>query len=452
MPRSLRLRLTLVSSVVVAGVLVITAAALWIGQRRVLSESMNDSLRQRADEAEARYLDSQSTVSFRGLASSDDERGVQLVSASGEVLVVSQNLADLAPLTVDLEADEVERFSEVSNLGAHDDTYRVLTRAISDADGTSTLHVFQSTDDMEEATTALAAALLLGVPVVVAALAGLMWWLIGRTLRPVDLMRRQVEAITASDRSQRIELPPRDDEIGRLAVTMNTMLDRLAAATTRQRRFVADAAHELRTPLTRIRTAAEIGFGDDNGVDGRESTRQSIVAESVELQRMIDDLLLLASADAGVLPMRNDPVDLDDIVLAECDQQRAAAPKVDIDTSAVSGAHLLGDAAQLTRMVRNLLTNATRHAGSRVEVALHQFGSTIEFSVRDDGPGVPSADRDRIFDRFARADESRARIMGGTGLGLAIARDIVTRHGGTVVYDGDRGPGACFVVRMPGRE
>lgn len=452
MPGSLRLRLTLVSSVVVAGVLVLTAAALWIGQRRVLSESMNDSLRQRADEAEARYLDSMLTVSFRGLASSDDERGVQLVSSRGELLAVSENLADVAPLMVELRPGQFERFSELSELGDHDDTYRVITRAISGPDETVVLHVFQSTDDMEEATTSLAATLLVGVPVVVAALAALMWWLIGRTLRPVDLMRRQVEAITANDRSQRVELPPRDDEIGRLALTMNSMLDRLAAATTRQRRFVADAAHELRTPLTRIRTAAEIGLGGGNGDEERESTRQSIVAESVELQRLIDDLLLLARADAGELPMRNDPVDLDDIVLAECDQQRAAAPKVDIDTRAVSGAHLLGDAAQLTRMVRNLLTNATRHAGSRVEVALHQFGSSIEFSVSDDGPGVPPADRERIFDRFARTDESRARIIGGTGLGLAIARDIVTRHGGSVVYDADRSPGACFVVHLPGSE
>ncbi|MDH3299471.1 MAG: HAMP domain-containing histidine kinase [Acidimicrobiia bacterium] len=440
------------SSVIVAGVLVVTAVGLWLGQRRVLSDSMNDSLRQRADEAEARYLDSGSTVSFRGLASSDDDRGVQLVSSRGEVLRASPNLADVSPLLIDLDPDEDERFSKLSELGADDDTYRVLTRTITGSDETVVLHVLQSTDDMEEAIAALAATLLVGVPAVVATLAALMWWLIGRTLRPVDLMRQQVEAITASDGTHRIELPPRHDEIGRLAGTMNTMLDRLAAATTAQRGFVADAAHELRTPLTRIRTAAEVGFGHDDDAEERERTRQSIVAESIELQRLIDDLLLLARADAGQLPMRSDPVDLDDIVLAECGQQRTTAPNVDIDTRAVSGAHLHGDAAQLTRMVRNLLTNATRHAGSRVEVALRQTGPTIEFSVSDDGPGVPAVDRERIFDRFARVDESRSRIMGGTGLGLAIARDIATRHGGSVVYDADGVPGARFVVRLPGRD
>ena len=402
---SLRLRLTVVSTVVVAVVLATAAAGLWGGQRRVLEETLDASLQQRADELEARYLDGPASDFSVGIASSDEDRAVQLVSARGGVVAASANMAGLAPLAVEPLPNGTDGFSELDDVGFDDDTYRVLSREVTGSDEIVVLHVLQSTDDMAEAAAALAGALMVSIPLVVVALGALMWWLVGRTLEPVEL------------------------------------------AAEAHRRFVADAAHELRTPLTRIRTAAEIGVGSDDP-DG-ELAQRTIAADAIELQHLIEDLLHLARTDAGE-PIRTGPVDLDDIVLAECAQLRAPPSRVEIDSKEVSGAHLVGDAAQLTRMVRNLLTNAVHHAQAAVQVSLREIDSTVELAIADDGPGVPEADRERIFDRFARVDESRARSDGGAGLGLAIARDIVSQHGGSVVYDGDRSSGACFVVRLPG--
>ncbi len=451
MPRgSLRLRLTLLSTGVVTAMLLATAVALTATQRSQLSDNLDVSLQQRADFVETRLDDDPTLVWFENIDSTGDDRGLQLVSNDGSVLAASRLLVDQPPLPVEPDVDGRDRITDGDPIGTDDDRYRVLTRPVRIGDSGAVLHVAQSADEVDEAVAALIGGLAIGLPIVVALLAGLLWWLVGRTLRPVDLIRRKVDTINATDSTHRLGVSGRGDEVDRLAATLNTMLDRLAASGEQQRRFVADAAHELRTPITRIRATLETG--GDTSTDDAEAARRSVVAETVEMQHLIDDLLHLARSDAGHATFQQRPVDLDDIVLAEVAEQRTVTPGIEMDVRSVSAAHIMGDVATLTRAVRNVVTNAARHARRRVLVTLTQENGVVEFVVADDGPGVPPAHRAQIFDRFTRVDEARGRAGGGTGLGLAITRDIVVAHGGTITYDADYTDGARFVVRLPGLE
>jgi len=302
-------------------------------------------------------------------------------------------------------------------------------------------------DDVRESTRTLTTLLLITIPVVATTIAALVWWLVGRTLRPVEDIRRNVAEIEASDLDRRVPVPAGSDEIVRLARTMNAMLERLGAANARQQQFVADASHELRGPLTRMRSELEVDRAHPETADAR-ATAQSVLQEVSGLQRLVDDLLLLARSDAGATSFSSETVDLDDIVLRDVARLRSETG-IEVDAHGVSAAQVRGDAQALTRVVRNLTDNAARHATSVVTLTLGEVDGTAVLSVGDDGPGIPAGDRDRIFERFTRLDGARTAGSGGTGLGLAIARDVVTRHGGTIRADSVRGAGTRFVVTLP---
>ncbi|WP_425593779.1 HAMP domain-containing sensor histidine kinase [Microbacterium terricola] len=301
-------------------------------------------------------------------------------------------------------------------------------------------------DDVDESVGALTRSLLIAVPVATALLAVAIWFLVGRVLRPVERIRARVAEISASSLDQRVPEPATRDEIARLAQTMNSMLARLEATAALQRRFVSDASHELRSPLTRIRTALEVDLAHPTGADVG-ATHRGALADATQLQGLIDDLLLLARLDEAAIHSRRILVDLDDIVLAEVHGRGATEQTIDV--SRVSAAQVLGDPGQLTRVVRNLLDNALRYGASGIEVELAEVGQDAVLRVSDDGPGVDPALRERIFERFARADDARAAGTGGTGLGLAIARELVDLHGGSLVLDVEHRGGASFVVRLP---
>ena len=290
-------------------------------------------------------------------------------------------------------------------------------------------------DDVDEAIAELVASLAWIIPLATVALAALVWFVVGRTLRPVERIRAEVAEIGLGELDHRVPEPPGDDEIARLAVTMNEMLARLEASARRQQQFVADAAHELRTPLTRMRTELEV-----------DAARASQLDEIVALQRMIDDLLLLARGDAGGA-RRAERVDLDDLVL---DELRALpAPPPTVDRRGVSAAQVIGDRDELRRVVRNLLDNARRHATASVTVELAEGDGRATLAVTDDGPGIPTDRRAEVFERFSRLDAARSAGGGRAGLGLAIVHDIVARHGGTVTVDDGPAGGARFVVDLP---
>jgi signal transduction histidine kinase len=441
---SLRFRLTAIATSVAAIVLAATAFTLASIQERQLTANLDASLEQRADSIAAEFAEE---LPDAPIVTNDEDRAVQLVGSNGAVLASSVNLEGDAPLPIDLPADGSQLVTTHDDLPLEDDSYRVLSRLVDTSDGPAILHVAENADDLEDAIRNLATALLVAIPAVVVLLAALIWWLTGRTLRPVDTIRAEVDRIDATDSRQRLQVPDRDDEISRLASTMNRMLDRLNASADQQRRFVADAAHELRTPLTRIRTDVEVDLDRPDHADPA-ATNRAIRDEIVALQSLIDDLLHLARSDAGGRVEHRRPVDLDDIVLAEIRQQRAVSD-VAIDATRVSAAHLEANAEQLTRAVRNLLTNAARHAATTVTVSLRERNESIELSVADDGPGIGAEHSDRIFERFARLDDARTRDEGGTGLGLAITKDIVDQHGGTIEYDATWTNGARFVLTLP---
>jgi signal transduction histidine kinase len=229
---------------------------------------------------------------------------------------------------------------------------------------------------------------------------------------------------------------------------MNAMLDRVEEANQRQRRFVADASHELRSPLTRIRSEIEVDLAHPESADA-DATERSVLAEAIGLQHLVDDLLHLARSDDGAGELARGPVDLDDLVLREARRMRERG-RVEIDTTGVSAAQIDGDAAQLSRVVRNLAENAERHAQTRVRLAVVEQPDGAELTIADDGPGIPPEHREMVFERFTRLDGARTREAGGAGVGLAIVRDIVERHHGTVTVDDEPGGGARFTVHLPG--
>ncbi len=260
-------------------------------------------------------------------------------------------------------------------------------------------------DDVDESVGALRRTLLTISPIVLAALAALVWFVVGRTLRPVEEANR------------------------------------------RQRQFVADASHELRSPLTRIRTELEIDLAHPDRAE-LAATHRTVLADAIALQALVEDLLHLARSDAGTTALRRDPVDLDDIVLTEVQRVRPSVT-VAFDVAGLSGAQVLGDTDQLRRVVRNLLENAVRHARSTVTVEVREEPGEALLAVTDDGPGIPASERERVFERFTRLDDARSARAGGTGLGLAITREIVQRHDGAVAVDPAVGTGTRMVVRLP---
>lgn len=290
-------------------------------------------------------------------------------------------------------------------------------------------------------------ALLVAVPLVVALVAALAWWLTGRSLRPVDRMRREVDEITSSDLARRVSEPPATDEIGQLATTMNEMLSGLEQAKQSQDQFVSDAAHELRTPLASIAAQLDVDESHPANAD-RLATARNVRAEVTRLQTLIDGLLASARNADNPTPVPMGLVDLD--VIAGLAAQRVARPDhVNLDHSSIGIGTVRGDEPALTRLVDNLLANAYRHAASVAVLAAGTDATGVWLTVDDNGAGIATEDREQVFERFVRLDEARTRDAGGSGLGLALARETAVRHGGTLHCVASTLGGARFELRLP---
>ena len=285
--------------------------------------------------------------------------------------------------------------------------------------------------------------LLFGVPILIVIAGAATYFFAGRALRPVEAIRARVASMSEKDLAERVPVPAARDEVGRLAETMNAMIARLEQAQKVQRRFVADASHELRSPL------ATIGAGLELLQDSEPGTVRALRGETERLGRLVDDLLLLARADERGLQPRRDEVDLDEIVEAEQARPSEDGVRTEVRTEHV---RVVGDRGQLVRVLRNLVDNAHRHARSQVVVTLGREGDKAALDVTDDGAGVPADDRIRIFERFVRLDDARARSDGGSGLGLAIVAEVVAAHDGQVWVEDAPDGGALFRVRLPAAE
>ena len=350
---------------------------------------------------------------------------VQLVGSDGRVLASDRRTMMARPL--------MSAPGKVKDLriAGQPDRYTVVARRLRGAGPVRLVVVGRSVEQVDRAQTAALALLSIAVPVVVAFLAVTVWVAVGRALRPVEAMRREADAITSAHLDRRLALPPGDDEIPRLAVTLNEMLDRIDQSHRLQRQFVSDASHELRSPLAVIRQAAEVArsYPDHASVQGLAG---EVLVESRRLENLVSALLLLARLDDNRSAPDIAVVDVDDLVLQEVGRARATSDRVVVDVSRVSGGQVTGSPILLAQVVRNLVDNAVRHASSKVTVSLREWEGHVELHVDDDGAGIPPADRERVFERFVRLDEGRAREAGGSGLGLAIVRRIVELSGGTV--------------------
>jgi signal transduction histidine kinase len=314
--------------------------------------------------------------------------------------------------------------------------------------GSWTVHVLGPLAAAEAPMSGLRTGFQLGLPGLALLVGSMTWLLSSRSLRPVEAVRAETTEIVRRRLGRRLEGRHARGHTAKLAGTMNELLDRLDASAVRQRHFVADASHELRSPLATIQTQLEVALARPEAADWVATARE-IAREVARMQRVVEDMLLLAQLDEDILPPRTEQVDLDELMLGEARRVRDRG-RVAVDASRVSGARVCGDRDQLTRVVRNLVANAERHAASEVDLELRMLDGEAELVVADDGPGIPPADRERVFERFTRLDEARGRGRGGAGLGLAIARQVVQAHGGAIWVAGTAGrPGARLVVRLP---
>lgn len=312
--------------------------------------------------------------------------------------------------------------------------------------GRYTILVGEGSATIASTVRAVVIALATAAPFVIAVSGAATYLLVRRSMKSVDEIRSRVADISASDLTERVPVPGSRDEIAALAVTMNEMLARIEAAHAAQQRFVGDASHELRSPLTTIISALEVAVTHPELLDA-ELASGTLIPEAQRMKALIDDLLLLARADERGLAVAGDDVDLDDLAAAEVERlRRETSLEVRAD---IRPARLCGDAVALARVLRNLLDNAARHAATRIEVHVAPDGDGVRVDVADDGPGIPAADRARVFDRFVRLDADRARSAGGTGLGLAIVREIVLAHGGAVSIGDRAGGGSVFSLQLP---
>jgi signal transduction histidine kinase len=434
-PRTIRFRITalavLVSAVLLAAVSVLMIWAL----RRQLTDNLDEGLTQRADTIAAVL-----GTAVPSELSGDEDLLVQVINADGQIVATSSNLVGVGRI-----ASTQPGLRTLHEVPGRNETFRVLSRNVVTADGPALLVVGVNNDDVTDPVTILSRLLAVAVPVVVAVLGALTWWLTGRTLRPVETMRAEMAEISGTNLGRRLQEPKTGDEVQRLARTMNQTLDRLEDAVRRQQRFVADASHELRGPLTRIRGELELDLARPESADA-VATQRSVLSEAIGLQRLVEDLLELARSDASATELTPAPIDIDDIVLREV-RRLSDRGRVGVDTSAVSAAHVIGDPRQLARAFRNLLDNAERHARTTVTVALEEIADRARLTVSDDGAGIAPGQRDHLFERFTRLDEARTRDAGGSGLGLAITRDIIERHGGTIQLA--EGNPTRFIIELP---
>ncbi|MFJ3034218.1 sensor histidine kinase [Curtobacterium pusillum] len=428
--RSVRARTTLGAVVVVLAALLVGAAAFVVVLRLVLLDGVRTAAESGLEQASARV-----EADGAGAVSGYEDVLVQVVGDGGSVLAHGDD-ADAPALPT---ADE-SRWS-------HDGERWLLVADDVDlpGGGEATLVYGVSLEQTDAAVGAAVVLLAVGVPVLVLLMGVVTWVVTGRSLRPVERMRNEVETIRAARPDARIAVPDTGDEIARLADTMNAMLDRLDRSAEGQRRFVSDASHELRSPIATIRQHAEVAAAHPERADVTELS-EVVRSEALRLQDLVSALLELSRLDEGGIG-HGRPVDLDDLAFDAVARARGTG-RVHVDGSGIAAARVLGDERVLAGVVRNLVDNAVRHASSRVAVALAEDSGRAVLTVDDDGAGIPAGERDRVFERFVRLDEARSRDAGGAGLGLAIVRDAVRAHGGDVAVTDSPLGGARFVVRI----
>jgi len=459
-----RLRTTLTATVAVAVVLGLASVVLFGILSSSLKHSTQDVARQDSRLQVAGVLGEMSFTTMPTATASPKDTGTRGATATPEAtgltpamatvtytpestavitgLTVPFNMVDLARGLVPL-AMPLSIGSSCANPGLLPSASQpvvIWTTSCSTIVGPVSVTGQTSTKPVQAALDTLKKVLVPGVPAMVVLVALLTWWLVGRTLRPVSAIRAKVADITANDLHERVPEPGGRNEIGDLARTVNSTLDRLQSASEAHRQFVADAAHELRSPIATLRTRLELA-------EPEEKQLATDALDDVErLQSLTSDLLLLARLDAQE-PIRAVEVDLAQLVAEEAARTRPR-PEIGVGMHLTPDLLVDGSPDHLRRLVANLVDNAVRHATTTVTVVLTQDAGHALLDISDDGPGIPPEHRGAVFDRFTRLDHARTRDTGGAGLGLSIARDIATAHHADLSVL-PRSPGAHFRAVIP---
>ncbi|ONI74545.1 histidine kinase [Kribbella sp. ALI-6-A] len=436
--------MVLIAAVATTAVLILGGVLLSATVRMVLIDDAMDTARLRARDlgalAAAAELPPDPPVRDSDL--------VQVVGDGGRILAASRNVAGGAPLTLPAQPPGTTVVHRVDRIPIADSgAYRVVAHGISTPDGAVTVYVGVSIEEIDETVALVGQVGLAATPLFVVLLSVVMWTVLGRTLAPVERIRREADAITAQHLDRRVFEPEQHDELGRLARTVNAMLSRLQDSAVRQRRFVADTAHELRSPIASLRTQLETARDSTRPVHW-DQVSADLLDETVRMQVLAEQLLLLARADAGTLGRTKVAVDLDDVVDL-VSARLVVDPAVRLDTRGVEPVQVSGDPILLEQAVRNVVGNAVAHADRQVRIGLTVTDSEAVLTVDDDGPGIPRERRQEIFERFTRLDAARDRDHGGAGLGLAIVADITRAHDGRVEVCESPLGGARFRLRLP---
>lgn len=448
-----RVRLTVVA-VVVVGVVLLLGAVLLL---ELAEQRIEDNI---GDGADVRAAGIAALVEAGALSDplpGTDPDFLAQVVAGTEVIAADRILSGLPPLStampgvgeqIDATVDDLlEPFEE---LGLEDEgPYLVVVRGVEWNEGRAGVIVAASLEPAVQARSAVRPVLGIGLPLLMLIVGATTWVLAGRALHPVETMRRDALEISAVDLDRRLTVPVADDEVRRLAVSLNEMLQRLHDAMERQRRFVSDASHELRSPLAAIRTMVDVTL-DETDPSARRQVAADLAEEFERLERLVADLLVLAAEDEGAASLAGGPVDLDQIagrIAAGAALTRAVA----VDTGGISPVEIVGRPDRLERLVRNLVDNACRHARSMVWIETSAGPDGVVLRVSDDGPGVGPEDRERVFERFVRLDDSRSRDRGGAGLGLAVVRAVAEMHGAQARFVAPVHGGATVEVLFPPR-
>jgi heavy metal sensor kinase len=315
------------------------------------------------------------------------------------------------------------------------------------------LVVGASLEDTTDALASLASLMLVGGPVAILLASAVGWLVAGAALRPVERLRTEAEAISASEPGRRLAVPPTGDELARLAEGLNRMLARLEEAAERERRFVSDASHELRTPLANLKAELDIALRRARGPEELTRVLHSASEETDRLGRLAEDLLVLARAEGGRLPIRREQVDVGALVSDTIASFAGRADElgIELETAIRPGSHATADPTRLRQAVGNLLDNALIHtpAGGQVTADVSVADRSAMITVTDTGPGFPAEFVDSAFEPFSRSDAARSRAEGGAGLGLAIVRAIAEAHGGSALARNPSEGGAEVRLTIP---
>ncbi|WP_063002715.1 sensor histidine kinase [Nocardia mikamii] len=436
----LRLRSALVAAAVITVVLGFGAGImLWLLYRSLIG-AVDTAATARLDDIAAQLrITAPAALNPALLAPSGYVEIVEITDSAGRVLRSSARGGDYPALVPNAR-------TVVGQSVGGDSDLRLSARRVDSPGGPVTVAVAADIEPVEDTLAEVAIALAVGAPVVVVATAGATYALVGRSLRSVDAIRSRVAGIGSTDLSERVPVPPARDEVAQLAVTMNEMLGRIEAGHLAQRRFLSDASHELRSPLTTVLGGLELARDHPAAFD-TELAAETLLPEAERMRYLIDDLLTLAAADENGLTVHATDVDLDDVAAIALDAV-GGRDHVTI-TKNLRPVRIRGDARSLTRVARNLLGNALIHTHSIVEIHTSRTPPRAELIIDDDGPGIPVAERERVFQRFVRLQDDRGRDSGGTGLGLAIVAEIVAAHHGTVTIGDSPYGGTRVVVGLP---